>query len=63
MIRSFLEWLGGTPWSVALLESLWVWPLVESTHVLTIAVFVGTAMMMDLSLMGVTFGSVPASDF
>lgn len=63
MIRSFLEWLGSTSWSVRLLESFWVWPLLESTHVLSIALFVGSAMMMDLRLMGVTFGGVRASDF
>jgi hypothetical protein len=63
MIRSFLEWLGTTQWSVALLESFWVWPLLESTHVLSIALFVGSAMMMDLRLMGITFGGVRASDF
>jgi len=63
MIHDFLEWLGATEWSVRLLESLWVWPLLESTHVLSIALFVGSAMMMDLRLMGVTFGGVRASDF
>jgi hypothetical protein len=62
-MRSFLEWLGSTPWSVRMLESLWVWPLLESTHVLSIALFVGTAMMMDLRLMGLTFGGMRASDF
>lgn len=62
-MRPFLEWLGNTPWSVALLESFYVWPLIESTHVLTIALFVGTAMMMDLRLLGVSFGSVPVSAF
>jgi hypothetical protein len=62
-MRSFLVWLEGTPWSVQLLESLWVWPLLESAHVLSIALFVGTAMMMDLRLMGLTFGGIRASDF
>ena len=62
-MRSFLEWLGSTPWSVRMLESLWVWPLLESTHVLSIALFVGTAMMMDLRLMGLRFGGMRASDF
>jgi hypothetical protein len=62
-MRDFLEWLGRTPWSVQLLESFWVWPLLESTHVLSITLFVGTAMMMDLRLMGVRFGGVRASDF
>ena len=63
MIHSFLEWLGNTPWSVALLESYYVWPLVESTHVLTLALFVGTAIMMDLRLVGVAFRGIPVSAF
>ena len=63
MIRSLLEWLGNTPWSVRLLESLYAWSLVESTHVLTLGLFVGTAVMMDLRLVGLTFGSVPVSEF
>jgi hypothetical protein len=62
-MHDFLEWLGTTPWSVRLLESFWVWPLLESTHVLSITLFVGTAMMMDLRLMGLTFGGIRASDF
>ncbi len=63
MIHSFLEWLGSTRWSVALLESYYVWPLVESTHVVFLALFVGTAMMMDLRLVGVAFRGVPVSAF
>jgi Family of unknown function (DUF6644) len=63
MISGFLEWLGQTPWSVKLLESIWAWPLLESAHVLGITLFVGTTMMMDLRLMGVTFGGIRASDF
>jgi len=62
-LRAFLEWLGNTPWSIALLESYYVWPLLESTHVLTLGLFVGTAVMMDLRLLGMTFGSVPVSEF
>jgi len=63
VIVSFLEWVGSTPWSIALLESYYVWPLVESTHVLTLALFVGSAVMMDLRLVGLAFPGVPASAF
>ena len=63
MIATFLEWLGNTSWSVRLLESLYAWPLIESTHVLTIGLFVGTAVMMDLRLVGLAFRSVPVSEF
>lgn len=62
-MESFLEWLGGTAWSVSLLESLYVWPLLESTHVLSITLFVGTTVMMDLRLLGVAFRSVPVTEF
>lgn len=62
MLLNFLEWLGSTPWSVALLESLYVWPFVESTHVLTLGLFVGTAVMNDLRLLGWTMKRVPVSE-
>jgi hypothetical protein len=59
---SFVEWLAATPWSVALRESLYVWPLVESTHVLCLGLFVGTAAMLDLRLLGLTMTRVPVSE-
>ena len=62
MIETFLEWLGSTGWSIALLESLYVWSFMESAHVLGIALFVGTAAMNDLRLLGMSFKSVPASE-
>ena len=62
-MQGLLEWLGSTAWSVSLLESFWVWPLLESTHVMTLTLFVGTAVMMDLRLLGVNFKSVPISEF
>jgi len=63
VIESFLGWLGSTGWSIKLLESLYAWSFVESSHVLLLALFVGTAMMMDLRLTGVAFRGVPASAF
>ncbi len=58
-----MQWLAEQPASIALRESLFVWPLVESTHVLTLALFVGSTAMMDLRLLGVSFGGVPVSAF
>ena len=63
MIERFLAWLGETPWSVALLESLYMWPFVESAHVLTLGLFVGTTAMMDLRLLGIAFRKVPVTAF
>ena len=58
----FCEWLGNTPWSVALVESILVYPIVESTHVLTLSVFLGMISMLDLRLLGVALARVPASE-
>jgi hypothetical protein len=55
------EWLGNTSWSIALHESRYVFLLVLMIHVLTLSVFVGTAAMIDLRLLGKTMTRVPVS--
>ena len=62
-ILGFLQWVADTEWSVALHESLWAYPLIESTHVLTLGLFVGTAIMLDLRLLGWSFSSIPVTEF
>src|ERR1700741_3785584 len=52
-MSQFAQWLAGTSGSVALHESLYMYPLVESIHVLTLCGFVGLAAGLDLRLMGV----------
>src|SRR5260221_9604910 len=42
------QWLAGTEGSIALHESLYMYPLVESVHVIGIMLFVGTIAMVDL---------------
>ena len=59
MLR-IVEWLAGTSGSIALHESLWLYPLIESTHVLTLTVFVGLTVMLDLRLLGLAMKQVPA---
>ena len=61
-MSDFIGWLNGTAWSVALRESLFVWPVVEATHVVTIMLFVGTIIIVDLRLLGVTFRDVAVSE-
>ena len=58
----FCEWLAATPGSIALHESLFMYPLVESAHVLTLCLFVGMATMLDLRLVGLSFRRVPVSE-
>lgn len=62
-ILAVLEWLAGTNWSVALHESQYVWPFLESAHVLCLPLFLGTAVMLDLRLLGIAMTRVPASEF
>lgn len=61
-LLGFCEWLAGTRGSIALHESLYMYPLLESTHVLTLCLFVGTAVMLDLRLLGLTLRRVPVSE-
>ena len=61
-LLGFCRWLEKTPWSIALHESLWVYPIVESIHVLTLCVFLGTTVMLDLRLLGVALRRVRVSE-
>ena len=61
-VSRFCEWLAQTPGSIALHESLYMYPLVESVHVLTLCLFVGLAAVLDLRLLGVTLRRVPVSE-
>src|SRR5437899_704710 len=58
----FCEWLAATPGSIALHESRYLYLVVLSVHVLTLCLFVGTAAMIDLRLMGLTMQRVRVSE-
>jgi len=48
-------------WSEALLGSLHFWSILEGTHLLTLMLFVGTILVVDLRLLGVIFRRTPVS--
>jgi hypothetical protein len=56
------QWLAETRGSIALHESLYMYPLVESIHVLTLCLFVGMSVMLDLRLLGLVMRHVRASE-
>ncbi len=58
----FCQWLADTRGSIALHESLYMYPLVESVHVLTLCLFVGMSVLLDLRLLGLTLRRVPVSE-
>lgn len=60
-LLGFCQWLANTPWSIALHESIWAYPIIESVHVLTLCVFLGLTVMLDLRLLGITMTRTPVS--
>jgi hypothetical protein len=61
MLEGLVIKLADTPWSIALHESLYMYAITESTHVISIMVFVGTIAMVDLRLLGISYNSVPVT--
>ena len=58
----FVVWLSDTEWSIALHESLYLYPWIESTHVLSICLFFGTLLFVDLRLTGRVFNNLSVSE-
>jgi hypothetical protein len=61
MLEGLINKLAGTPWSIGLHESLYMYAITESTHVISIMLFVGTIAMVDLRLLGISYVRVPVS--
>jgi hypothetical protein len=61
MLEGLVSKLAETPWSIALHESLYMYAITESTHVISIMLFVGTIAMVDLRLLGVSYNKVPVT--
>src|SRR4029077_9910057 len=58
----FCQWLAETRGSIALHESLFMYPLVESVHVLTLCLFIGMTVILEFRLLGFAFTGVPITD-
>ena len=70
MFHDFFNWIkedlgrfgpDGQSWSNQLHESLFMWNVIEGTHVLTLMFFAGTIWLIDLRMMGVAFKNMPFS--
>ena len=61
MLLTFAQWLGAQEWSVGLHESFYMYNWIETTHVLTLSVFLGMLFVIDLRMLGLAFATVPAS--
>jgi len=51
-ILSVCQWLQDTDIGTSIRESIWTFPLIESTHVLALSISVGLLLVSDLRLMG-----------
>lgn len=61
MLLSLARWLDTFSWSTQLHESYYMYAWIESTHVLTLMVFLGMLCVIDLRMLGLIFPRVPAS--
>jgi len=70
LFHDFVNWIqedlgkfspDGQSWSQQLHESLFMWNVIEGTHVLTIMFFAGTIWLIDLRMMGLAFTKMPFS--
>lgn len=71
VFHDLLQWLQDVPgatdgdpstsWSQQLAGSLHLWALIEGTHVISLMLFAGTILIVDLRMLGAAFKNVPYS--
>jgi hypothetical protein len=57
-----MTWLEHRAFAIAIAESTWLFPIVETLHVLALTIVVGSVAMMDLRLLGVGSRDRPVSE-
>ena len=57
----FCQWLEAQGWAVAIHQSLWLFPLLETAHLFGIILLVGATSALDLRLIGLTMKREPVS--
>ena len=58
----FFEWMQGLRFSAFFLESIWPTPIVQNLHLLAIAVFAGSVLVVDLRMLGRGLTETPLAD-
>jgi len=58
----FFEWMGGTRLSAFFLESIWPTPIIQNIHLIAIAVFAGSVLVVDLRMLGRGLRETPLAD-
>jgi len=52
MLEPYFQWMNDLAVSKAIGESIWIYPLVQAIHLLFLALFAGSLLIVDLRLMG-----------
>lgn len=60
-LYSFCYWLGNSLIGRTIHDSSWMFPVIETVHLFGVVVLVGSASVLDLRLMGVSFKDYPVS--
>ena len=60
-LLGWCQWLEQTPLAVAISESVWLFPIIEGSHILALPLSVGMILMFDLRLLGLAFQGGSAS--
>jgi hypothetical protein len=61
ILDSALVWLHDTSFGTVIRESVWAEPIIESIHVLTLGVFLGFVILLDLRLLDLVLRRTPVS--
>src|SRR5215471_11664899 len=51
-IRPYFEWCGNTRLGTAVRDTVWAFPLIETLHLLALAVLLGTVLIVNLRVFG-----------
>jgi uncharacterized protein DUF6644 len=60
-LLAWCQWLEHTSWATAVAESVWLFPVIEGSHILALPLSVGMILMFDLRLLGLAFRTGPAA--
>jgi hypothetical protein len=61
-MRPWFEWLDAFPTSIAIRESVYGYPYLLTAHAVSMALFAGLIVMMDLRLLNLAFRRTPLSE-
>jgi len=62
-LHAFCEWLAQTPLSLTIQNVSWIIPMVQSVHILCIAIVISAVFMVDLRLLGVIGRDQPTAAY